>query len=310
MATTFPPSGGDITANYASIVTEISKVSHWARNGLSRPGCWAYPDMLEIGCPDWAHISPSGFLTDAETRAHFGAWCVLSSPLILSLDVWDEKTMEKVWPVISNKEAIAVNQAWAGESGAVFLQADVGEVGGRVQMEWADFGGLPRQRWNRGIVEWNNATGPGVPADGDVVPQKSFIELPAWQYFAKRVEGPKIESTLGRASDSDVVTRVAVLMMNHASTKATLTLPLSKVPGLRCGKNGAGVVECCVRDIWARKDLASASPDGELRFADVETHDAVFLTVGGSCGGDDSWAQEEENGLVNGDVSWGTEVAV
>lgn len=28
-----------------------------------------------------------------------------------------------IWDIITNKEAIAVNQAWAGESGTVFLNA-------------------------------------------------------------------------------------------------------------------------------------------------------------------------------------------
>merc|ERR1712232_1276568 len=40
---------------------------------LSRPGAWAYPDMMEVG------RMPN--VTD--DRTHFGAWCIISAPLIL-----------------------------------------------------------------------------------------------------------------------------------------------------------------------------------------------------------------------------------
>ena len=49
-----------------------------------------------------------------EDRSHFGAWCIVSSPLILSFDLTNADTYTRVWPIISNKEAIQVNQV--GES--------------------------------------------------------------------------------------------------------------------------------------------------------------------------------------------------
>lgn len=52
-----------------------------------------------------------------EDRSHFGAWVITSSPLILGYDLNDEATTDKVWEIISNKEAIAINQAWAGHPG-------------------------------------------------------------------------------------------------------------------------------------------------------------------------------------------------
>ena len=84
-------------------------------NGLSGPGCWAYPDMLEVG-----NINGSF----AETRAHFGAWCISSSPLILSFDLTNHKVLEEVWSIISNKEAISVNQAWNGDAGRLLYSWD------------------------------------------------------------------------------------------------------------------------------------------------------------------------------------------
>lgn len=58
--------------------------------------------------------SPTAF---AESRTHFGAWCIVSSPLILGLDLTNAATVDAVWAIISNKEAITVNQQWAGQPG-------------------------------------------------------------------------------------------------------------------------------------------------------------------------------------------------
>ena len=50
-------------------------------------------------------------MMDYEDRSHFGAWCVSSSPLILGLDLTDSEKVDGVWDLITNREAIAVNQA-------------------------------------------------------------------------------------------------------------------------------------------------------------------------------------------------------
>ena len=42
----------------------------------SRPGCWTYSDMLEVG----NNLSPT------ESRTHFAAWAVTSSPLVLGFE--------------------------------------------------------------------------------------------------------------------------------------------------------------------------------------------------------------------------------
>ena len=63
--------------------------------------------MLEVG----------NLATPAEDRAHFGAWAVVSSPLILGFDMTNASTMARVWPTISNQDALRVNQQWAGHPG-------------------------------------------------------------------------------------------------------------------------------------------------------------------------------------------------
>lgn len=73
----------------------------------SRPGGWAYPDMLEVG----------NLANATEDRSHFSAWAVMSSPLILSFNLTDSARMDRVWPIISNRAVIQVNQRWAGSPG-------------------------------------------------------------------------------------------------------------------------------------------------------------------------------------------------
>ena len=64
-----------------------------------------------------------------------GAHVIMSSPLILSIDITDPATgsatgkpagcpscpnqLDLYWDIIANKEAIAVNQQWAGSVGAL-----------------------------------------------------------------------------------------------------------------------------------------------------------------------------------------------
>lgn len=79
--------------------------------------------MLEVGVAPGLHKGEVA-LTFNEARAHFGAWCVTSSPLVLGLDVRDDAVMDAMWPIISNTEAIDINQAWAGASGTRIAFAD------------------------------------------------------------------------------------------------------------------------------------------------------------------------------------------
>ena len=46
----------------------------------SRPGGWAYPGTMVVG---------DGSMTKDENRVHFGAWCIVSSPLILAFNMSD-----------------------------------------------------------------------------------------------------------------------------------------------------------------------------------------------------------------------------
>ena len=75
----------------------------------SRPGGWAYPGTMVVG---------DGSMTYNENAVHFGGWCIVSSPMILAFNLSDPARRDLVWSIITNKEAIQVNQAWAGHPGS------------------------------------------------------------------------------------------------------------------------------------------------------------------------------------------------
>lgn len=120
----------------------------FAEQSLSTPGCWAYPgilimsliycenfpthylfvyfsiDMLEVGCDHGPGGEDDPGLSYVEARTHFSAWAIVSSPLILSHDTTNDAVTDEIWPIISNTEVIAVNAAWAGDSGSLFRQSE------------------------------------------------------------------------------------------------------------------------------------------------------------------------------------------
>jgi len=88
---------------------------------LSRPGKWAYPDMLQV-----ANSNPHGFgeLTFLESRTHFAAWCITSSPLVLGFDLTNQSLRRSAYPIIANERAISVNQVWAGSPGKLLKESE------------------------------------------------------------------------------------------------------------------------------------------------------------------------------------------
>lgn len=62
--------------------------------------------MLEVG----RILGTDGKMDYGWNRAHFGAWCVVSAPLILGMDVTKQEIVGPVIDIITNPEAIAVNQ--------------------------------------------------------------------------------------------------------------------------------------------------------------------------------------------------------
>lgn len=93
---------------------------------LARRGCWAYPGYIIYG-------ADAGNSSLVDARSSFGAHAIISSPLILSIDITDPtkhpcvgkmkgrctNQLDLYWDLLSNREALAVNQNWAGSVGAL-----------------------------------------------------------------------------------------------------------------------------------------------------------------------------------------------
>ena len=120
----FYRSSGDVRASYTSVLYNLGTVFPLRSDNLSYPGCWAYPDMLQVGCKHGPGGASDPGLSMEETRSHFGSWAIVSSPLTLSHDVNDEATTDKIWDIITNTEVIGVNQAYVGDSGGMFKSGD------------------------------------------------------------------------------------------------------------------------------------------------------------------------------------------
>lgn len=99
-------SSGDIRPVYGSILANLNSIEQY-RN-ISVPGCWAYPDMLQVG----VRRKEDGIiaLTVPETRTHFGSWCIVSSPLLLSHDVYDEEVNDHIWGIIQIKRLLLLTR--------------------------------------------------------------------------------------------------------------------------------------------------------------------------------------------------------
>ncbi len=76
-----------------------------------RVGGWNDADMLQVG---------NGGMTFKEYRTHFGLWAMMSSPLIIGSDIRNQSP--EIVELLTNKEAISINQDKLGMQGSVLLE--------------------------------------------------------------------------------------------------------------------------------------------------------------------------------------------
>jgi alpha-galactosidase len=97
---------GDIGSSFASMISHIDTDSQTAF--AAGPGRWNDPDMLEIGNGE--------FVTNiAGAQTHFSMWCEMAAPLIAGDDIATMSSQSLT--ILTNREAIAVDQDPAGEQG-------------------------------------------------------------------------------------------------------------------------------------------------------------------------------------------------
>lgn len=240
-------SSGDIGVSYASVVKNMLATVPFARQGLSTPGCWAYPDTLVVGTRHW---HDGGGLTEVEGYTHFGMWCIMSAPLILSLDVTNSTKMDAAWPIISNTEAIAVNQAWAGESGTPFNQSNTT---------------LTIGTYTKGVPLWqcfSKAVGGGGVAVLLVNHGNTTLDVLGFEFG--NVPGLKCSGGAAGAGAGGG---------NSAGASAGGAGDSSAAGGDTAGSN----VGCSVRDVWAQKDLGVF--ENEYKVHHIASHGSVFLLL-------------------------------
>jgi len=80
------------------------------------PGHWNDPDMMEVG----------NGMTAEEDRAHFTLWCMLAAPLIAGNDL--HTMSEETRQILTNKEAIAINQDELGIQSLIYSNQDSLEI--------------------------------------------------------------------------------------------------------------------------------------------------------------------------------------
>jgi len=155
--------------------------------------------MLEVGCKHGPGGKSDPGLSFAETRSHFAAWVIVSSPLTLSHDINNDTIMDEVWPIISNKEVLAVSQSYAGFSGGPFKKSS-----SLVKLDDVNHAAIEKGMTEADIM----ATGPTVSA--------------SFQYLYKPLEQDGA--------------KVAVLLMNSGNNTIDLSLDFVDIPGVKCTK--------------------------------------------------------------------------
>lgn len=200
---------GDIRPVWSSVRYIVEKNLYLS--AYAHDGHYNDMDMLAVGY----NIKPSPFWEDglglsyAEEEAHFGMWCIMSSPLLLGCDI--EYIPEETMRIITNPELIAVNQDPLG------LQAHVVQHEGETYVFAKDI--LRRHGGARAVALYNpsdSVASFSVPADvlefaGEMkvrdlnlrsdLASCRVIEMTLQPHTAKilKVEGERIEPVLYEA---------------------------------------------------------------------------------------------------------------
>eukprot|EP01052_Picozoa_sp_SAG31_P025121 SAG31_NODE_2184_length_6244_cov_3.004882_3_plen_224_part_00 len=112
------------------------------------------PVLLECGMVEEPRDSPDLLWN----RAHFGAWAISSSPLVLGADLSNTTLLKQILPIIGNPEAIEINQAWHGHPG--MLVAGHGYEGKYVVLETCSDNDETQRGWSYSRSS-NTIKGPG-----------------------------------------------------------------------------------------------------------------------------------------------------
>lgn len=105
----------DIQDNWNSMISNADNTNLWW--SFAGPYGWNDPDMLEVG---------NGGMSEVEYTTHFSLWCLMKAPLLIGADI--TKLSETDFDILTNTEAIAVNQDSLGVQGNKRWTDDVTDV--------------------------------------------------------------------------------------------------------------------------------------------------------------------------------------
>ncbi|MBR4219292.1 MAG: alpha-galactosidase [Bacteroidales bacterium] len=117
--------GSDLIPSWESVCYMMKKNIYLS--AYAGDGHYNDMDMLVVGFSNKASsLSKGSYLTKEEDEAHFGLWCIMSSPLILGCDLTyiSPQTLE----IVTNPELIAVNQDRLGLQAHVVQHEGAGYV--------------------------------------------------------------------------------------------------------------------------------------------------------------------------------------
>lgn len=198
--------------------------------------------MLEVGCAHGPGGEDDPGLSFVEARTHFGAWCVVSSPLILSHDTTDDSITDSIWPIISNTEAIEVNQAWAGDSGSLFLSSPT-------TIKFSSSSSSSNEKKSQHPLHLQKQK---------QQEREREEEVGVWQQWSKKL------------SDNSA----AVLVMNNSQETQTVTINFSTIPTFSSSSFSSS--EFSLRDIWNHVDVGVVSDSYTVT---LQSHDSAFFKI-------------------------------
>ena len=86
-------------------------------SAISGPGSFAFLDQLMLGQPAGVPHGPGDIgLTPDEELSHFALWCIMSSPLWITYNIFNHTLASRMNSIVMNREAIAINQDPLGKS--------------------------------------------------------------------------------------------------------------------------------------------------------------------------------------------------
>jgi alpha-galactosidase len=226
----------DISPQFFSTMWNLQQMLPFlGEEPLSRPGCWAYPDMLQV----------ANQLSFLESRSHFGAWCVTSSPLVLGFDLTNTTVFDEVYSIIGNELAISVDQSWAGHPGRLVKQSPDNMT---VAVAHTADAALPDQ----------SCKYPVGNIDMFGTPRCELTTLPLWQVWSKPMPDSAVAVFVVNIGDT-VLERIGVSL-------AELSIDARQ--------------EVIVTDIWKQEaDVERIQPGGELSVSGLPSHDSVFFLL-------------------------------